>query len=72
MSRPRQKLRRSTRVALFAALGGGLTQGAGVVAGYVPGLAARFFAVAGLVGFATLVVLVPEVLDHKKNLGLAQ
>jgi hypothetical protein len=72
MPRPRLQLRRTSRIALFAALGGGLSQGAAVVAGYIPGLEARFLAVAALVGFVSLVTVAPEVLEFKKNLGSAQ
>lgn len=73
MSKPRRlQLRRSWRIALFAALGGGLSQGAGVVVGYVPGLEARVLAVAALVGFVSLIAGAPGVLELKKNTGSAQ
>ncbi len=66
MPRPRPQSRRASRIALFVALGAGLSQGAAVVAGYVPGLEARFLAVSALVGFVSLVAAAPEALELKK------
>jgi hypothetical protein len=66
MPRPRSRPRRVSRIALLVALGGGMSQGAAVVAGYVPGLEARFLAVSALVGFVSFLAAAPQALELKK------
>lgn len=70
MPRPRQQLRRTTRIALLLALGTGISQGASAVAGYMTGLDGRLLAVFGLVTVTTLIAAGPQALEAaKKNLG---
>jgi len=68
----RDRASRSSRVALLA-LGGGLSQGIGVVAGYMTGTEARVLAVFVLVSVTFLIAFMPSVLQSpKKNPVLAQ
>lgn len=68
MSSSRQRLRRTSRIALLVALGSGLTQGAAVIAGYVTGLEGRLLAVFTLVSATSLIALTPEVLQPGKKI----
>jgi D-alanyl-D-alanine carboxypeptidase len=73
MPRSRQRLIRSSRIALLVALGTGLSQGVGVIAGYVTGLEGRALAVFILVSVTSVIALAPEALKAaKKNTVLAQ
>jgi len=70
MPRSRQQLRRTSRIALLLALGTGLSQGAGAIAGYMTGLDGRLLAVFALVTVTSLVAAGPQALEAaKKNLG---
>jgi hypothetical protein len=67
MSTPRTQPRhRISRIALFVALGSGLSQGAAVVAGYIPGVEGRVLAVFALVGFVSVFAAAAEALGPKK------
>jgi hypothetical protein len=62
----RHRASRSSRVALLA-LGGGLSQGIGVLAGYVTGTEARVLALTVLIG-ATFLLALPSALQDVKKI----